>query len=79
MKRSEGARDVARAELDLAREQLTLDLAQMDEGRAPLAKVEASRAAENEKWLALYESQYAAERARLDVLRQTGTLQAALK
>jgi hypothetical protein len=51
----------------------------MDEGRAPLARVESSRAAENAKWLAYYEAQSLAERARLDVLRQTGTLQAALK
>jgi outer membrane protein TolC len=79
MKKLESARELARLELDLAREQLTLDLAQMDEGRAPLAKVEASRAAENAKWLAYYEAQTLAERARLDVLRQTGTLQAALK
>ncbi|HEV8145904.1 MAG TPA: TolC family protein, partial [Bryobacteraceae bacterium] len=79
MKKLEGARELARLELDLAREQLTLDLAQMDEGRVPLAKVESSRAAENAKWLAYYEAQSMAERARLDVLRQTGTLQAALK
>ena len=79
MKKLEGARELARLELDLAREQLTLDLAQMDEGRVPLAKVESSRAAENAKWLAYYEAQSLAERARLDVLRQTGTLQAALK
>lgn len=79
MKRLEGARELARMELDLAREQLTLDLALMDEGRAPLAKVEASRAAENAKWLGYYEAQSMAERARLDVLRQTGTLQSALK
>jgi outer membrane protein TolC len=64
MKKLEGARELARLELDLAREQLTLDLAQMDEGRAPLAKVESSRAAENAKWLAYYEAQSLAERAR---------------
>jgi hypothetical protein len=70
---------VARADLDLAREQLSIDLAQYDEGRAPLAKVEASRALENEKWLAYYDTQHTAELARLNVLRQTGTLVAALK
>ena len=32
-----------------------------------------------EKWLALYDSQTAAERARLGLLRQTGTLLAALQ
>ena len=46
----------------------------MDEGRLPLATVEALRATENEKWLAYYEAQHSAEVARLNVLRQTGTL-----
>jgi hypothetical protein len=44
-----------------------------------MAKVEASRAIENEKWLAYYEAQHTAELARLNVLRQTGTLVATLK
>jgi outer membrane protein len=78
LKRAETAREVARADLDLAREELTLDLAQMDEGRLPLAKVEEARATENEKWLAYYESQHTAEVARLNVLRETGTLEAAI-
>jgi outer membrane protein TolC len=79
LRRSESARDVARADLDLTREELTIDLAQMDEGRLPLATVEALRATENEKWLAYYEAQHSAELARLNVLRQTGTLEAALR
>ncbi len=79
LKRSESTREVARADLDLAREELTIDLAQMDEGRLPLAKVEEARATENEKWLAYYDAQHTAEIARLNVLRQTGTLEAALR
>ena len=79
LRRSEAARDVARADLDLTREELTIDLAQMDEGRLPLASVEALRATENEKWLAYYEAQHTAELARLNVLRQTGTLETALR
>jgi outer membrane protein len=79
LRRSESARDVARADLDLTREELTIDLAQMDEGRLPLATVEALRATENEKWLAYYDAQHAAELARLNVLRQTGTLELALR
>jgi hypothetical protein len=63
----------------LAREQLSIDLAQYDEGRTPMAKVEASRATEDEKWMAYYDAQHTAELARLNVLRQTGTLVATLK
>lgn len=73
------ARDLARADLDLAREQVTLDLAQLDEGRILPARVEQDRAVEEEKWLAYYEAQTASERARLNVLRQSGTLLAAIK
>ncbi len=79
LRRAESARELARADLDVSREELEIDLAQMDEGRLPLAKVEAVRAAENEKWLAYYEAQHAADIARLNVLRQTGTLEAALR
>ncbi len=79
LRRADSSREVARADLDLAREELSLDLAQYDEGRAPLAKVEESRATENEKWLAYYDAQHTSELARLNVLRQTGTLVASLK
>jgi hypothetical protein len=51
----------------------------MDEGRVTLASVEAARATEDEKWLAYYETQRAAETARLNILRETGMLQASLK
>lgn len=79
LKRAEASRDVARADLDVTREELGIDLALMDEGRLPLATVEALRATENEKWVAYYEAQHAAEVARLNVLRQTGTLETALR
>jgi outer membrane protein len=73
------ARELAQADLDLAREQLSVVLAQMGEGRASLRQVEEARFNENEKWIAFYDAQFNAERARLNVLRQTGELLAALK
>jgi len=79
IRKAETSRDVARADLDVSREELNIGIAQMDEGRLPLARVEEMRAAENEKWLAYYASQHALELARLNVLRQTGTLAAALR
>ena len=79
LKRAEDARQLAQMDLDVAREQVTLDLALMNEGRTPLATVEQSRAAENDKWVAYYQSQHAAESARLNVLRDSGTLLTALK
>jgi outer membrane protein len=79
VKRAETSREVARADLDLSREQLSIDLAQMDEGRLPMAAVEQARATEQEKWLVYYQSQHTVERARLNVLRLSGTLVASLK
>jgi outer membrane protein len=73
------ARELAQADLDLARSQLSVVLAQMTEGRASLRQVEEARFNENEKWIAFYDAQFSAERARLNVLRETGELTAALK
>ncbi len=61
------------ADLDLARSQLSVILAQMDEGRVSLRQVEEARFNEDEKWIAFYDAQFNGERARLNVLRQTGT------
>lgn len=79
VRRADESRDLARADLDLARKQVSLDLAQVDEGRLPQAKLEQDRATEDDKWMAYYQSQTASERARLDVLRRSGTILTAVK
>ena len=79
MKQTEEARTVARLDLDVARDQLSVLLAQLDEGRATRRQVDDARFIEQEKWIAYYQAEYAAERARLGLLNQTGTLMAALK
>lgn len=73
------ARQFAQADLDLARAQLSVILAQMNEGRATLRQLEEARFSENEKWIAFYDAQFSTERARLELLRQTGELRAALQ
>jgi outer membrane protein TolC len=73
------ARQLAQADLDLTRSQLSVLLAQMSEGRASLRQVEEARFAENEKWIAFYDAQFNSERAHLNVLRQMGELRAALQ
>jgi outer membrane protein len=78
IQKSDLARELAQADLDLARSQLSVILAQMNEGRASLRQVEEARFNEDEKWIAFYDAQFNAERARLNVLRQTGELRAAL-
>ena len=79
VKSAESSRAFAKEDLDVTREELNVNLAQYEEGRLPLATIEALRAAENEKFLTYYVSTQTAERARLNILRLTGTLLAALK
>ena len=79
MQKANSARDVARLDLDYAREQVSVLLAQVEEGRATQQRVDDARLVEQEKWIAYYDAQHALEKARLDVLRQTGTLAAALR
>jgi outer membrane protein TolC len=79
LRKAETARDVARLDLEVAREQLSILLAKMNEGRAALQQLEQARFDENEKWIVFYDAQYAAEKAAWDLLRQTGNVVAALE
>jgi outer membrane protein len=78
-KKAATAADVARLDLDVAREQVSVILAQMEEGRATLSQAEEARVTENDKWIAFYESQYTAEKSRWNLLRLSGGLVATLE
>lgn len=77
--RAQTALDVARLDLEVARDQLSTLLAQTDEGRASMTQVEDARVQENAKWIAFYDANDAVARARLNVLKDTGGLVAALQ
>jgi outer membrane protein TolC len=79
VKKAQTAAEVARLDLDVAREQLNVYLAQMQEGRLLLRQVEEARILENDKWIAFYDAQYALEKARWNVLRLTGDLTASIE
>ncbi|MGA9626299.1 MAG: TolC family protein, partial [Bryobacteraceae bacterium] len=79
VKKAQTAAEVAGLDLDVAREQLSMDLAQMQEGRAPLRQVEEARIVENHKWIAFYDAQYALEKAKWNVLRWTGEVEASVE
>jgi outer membrane protein TolC len=76
---AETAEQIARMDLDLAREQTGLVLAQLEEGKVTLKDVELARYAEDERWMLLYEAASAAERTRFQILKQTRMLLAALR
>jgi len=78
-RQAEAAREVARLDLEVAREQVSLLLAQSEEGRASLRQLEEARYVESEKWIAFYQADYAVELARLNLLARTGQLIAALR
>lgn len=79
VRKAQTAAEVVKLDLDLARENLGVVLARMEEGRASLRDVEAARYLENEKWIAFYDSQHALELARYRLLDRTGGLLAALR
>jgi outer membrane protein len=79
VEKAQAARELAQAELQLAREQLSVVLAQAGEGRVAMRQVEEARFAEDEKWIAFFDADTGVERARFNVLRQTGEIIAALK
>jgi outer membrane protein TolC len=79
LQKAGSAQNVARLDLDYSREQVSLLLAQIGEGRATQQQVDDARLNEQEKWIVFYEAQHAVEKARLALLRQTGTLLAALR
>ena len=79
VKQAETGRDVARLDLELVRDELTVLLARMEEGRASLREVEQGRLAEDEKWMAFIDANYTLETAKLNLLHETGDLLAALR
>ena len=79
LQKANAAQELARLDLDYARDQVSLFLAQVGEGRATQQQVDDARLTEQEKWIAFYDAQHLVESARLDLLRETGTLQAALR
>jgi outer membrane protein len=79
VKKAAGTAELARLDLEVAREQLSVNLAQVQEGRLGLREVEQARVVENQKWIAYYDAQYAAEKAQWNVLRLTGGLVASIE
>jgi outer membrane protein len=78
VRKAESAAEVARLDLDVARGQLDVNLALMQEGRLTMRQMEEARLAESDKWIAFYDAQYALEKFRWNVVRLSGTLQASI-
>ena len=78
-RKAENIRNLSRMQLDFAREELSVQLAQNGEGRAPLSLVEQARLDEADRWMAFYDAETQVTRAKLAILREMGTLLATLR
>lgn len=78
-RKAEKIRDLSFLQLDLAREQLTVLLAQNNEGRVPLRDVEQARLEEGNKWMAWFDADVQVARAKFAILRETGNLLAMVR
>jgi outer membrane protein len=70
----DASREVARLDLQLARETLQLEQAKFDQGRVTLQEIEQSRVGENDKWMAFLDADFARQQAQLTLLQATGQL-----
>lgn len=79
IKMAESFREVTRLDFDAAREQVSVLMAQLEEGRTGIRQLEEARFAENQKWSAYLDAQHRLEKLRLALLKETGELLAALQ
>jgi outer membrane protein len=73
------AREVARLELELARENTSVTLARVEEGRAGSKELEQTRLEESAKWNVLLETGFQVDCVRLQLLKVTGEISKVLQ
>jgi hypothetical protein len=66
-------------QLDLAREDMSVALAQNAEGRLSMSQLDQKRLEENDRWMGLYDAETQVTRTQLAILRQMGTLMTAVR
>jgi len=74
LRERDAAKEVARLELQLAQQNLTVLQSQFGEGRINLREVEKARLEENDKWMAYLDANFQRQQAQLDLLQTAGQL-----
>ena len=74
LRERDAAKEVARLELQLAQQNVTVFQSQYAEGRANLREVERARLEENDKWMAYLDANFQRQQAQLDLLQTAGQL-----
>jgi outer membrane protein TolC len=70
----DAAKEVARLELQLAQQNVTVLQSQFAEGKLNLREVERARLEENDKWMAYLDANFQKQQAQLELLRTAGQL-----
>ena len=74
LRERDAAKEVARLELQLAQQNVTVFQSQFAEGRINLREVERARLEENDKWMAYLDANFQRQQAQLDLLHTAGQL-----
>jgi len=74
VRQMDAAKEVARLELQLAQQNLSVLQAQFGEGKLNLREMEKARLNENEKWMAYLDANFQKQQAQLELLRSAGQL-----
>lgn len=77
--KAKALRDLSREQLELARQELTVKLAQNGEARLPMSQVEQARVEEENRWVGMYDADAQVTRTKFAILRQMGTLYASVR
>jgi outer membrane protein len=74
LRERDAAKEVARLELQLAQQDVSVLQSQLDEGKVNLREVERARVTENEKWMQYLDANFQRQQAQLDLLQAAGQL-----
>ncbi len=74
LRERDAAKEVARLELQLAQQNITVLQEQFTEGKVNLREVERARLEENEKWMSYLDANFERQQAQLDLLKTAGQL-----
>jgi len=79
LQQTDAAKEVARLELQLAQQNVSVLQLQFGEGRLNLRDIEKARLDENEKWMSYLDANFQRQQAQLDLLRTAGQLEKVLQ
>ena len=74
LRERDAAKEVARLELQLAQQNVTVLQSQFAEGRINVREVERARLDENDKWMAYLDANFQRQQAQLDLLQTAGQI-----